>query len=416
MATDAQTQTDETETETPQAAAEAPTPVPPVTLTLEARHLRAAFAAVGQCVAKKSPKPVLQSVLLEAEAGGSVTLSATDLMQAVRVTLPVPSSDVSARLLLPFARFQAILAKTEKEPTITLEVTREGSLAVRGLHFKFVLPLDDPALYPDLPRAPADAGWHRTSAADLRTLIKRTRYATDVESTRYALGGTLLDLGDDKVTMVATDGRRMAMQVVPAEAINGGGLDATAKKMPAPVLPVKALVLLERVLPEDDGALAEVHVQGNTAAFVRSGDVRLYTRLVEGRFPRYQDVLPGQHVVRLEMAAEELAETLEIASVTTSDESRGVDFELADGRLTLKATACDVGSSEADMPVFYSGKPLEWTLDPRFTLEGLKSLPGDSVLELDLIDGKNAVVFRLGRADGSDRQFTYVIMPLTRDR
>src|SRR6185437_1727000 len=196
-----------------------------------------------------------------------------------------------------------------------------------------------------------------------RKLIRRTMFATDVESTRYALGGVLVELTPETITMVGTDGRRLAKMIAPAEAENGAASPAGS-----PVIPVKALKLIERNLADDD---LDVHlaIQAGAAVLVRTENAIIYSRLVEGRFPRYQDVFPANVEVRIPLESGTLRLAVEQASIVTSDESRGVDFQFGPGALKLSSQAADVGSSHVDMPIAYEGKPVDITFDPRYLID-----------------------------------------------
>src|SRR5205807_5312384 len=128
---------------------------------------------------------------------------------------------------------------------------------IRGLHSEFTLPVEDASLYPEVPDFGATS-YHVVAAGDLKKLIRRTIFATDVESTRYALGGVLVELTGESITLVGTDGRRLARMTAPAEARNDAATPAGS-----PVVPVKALKLIERNLDDADPPV-HVAIQGTT--------------------------------------------------------------------------------------------------------------------------------------------------------
>ena len=139
------------------------------------------------------------------------------------------------------------------------------------------------------------------------------------------------------------------------------------------MIPVKALKLIERNLADDD---IDVHlaIQSGAAVLVRTERAVIYSRLVEGRFPRYQDVFPASVEVKIPLEAGPLRLAVEQASIITSEESRGVDFQFCDGALKLTSQAADVGSSHVELPIAYEGKMLEITFDPRYLADALKTL------------------------------------------
>jgi DNA polymerase-3 subunit beta len=132
--------------------------------------------------------------------------------------------------------------------------------------------------------------------------------------------------------------------------------------------------------------------------------------LVEGRFPRYQDVFPSNVEARIPLTVGPLLTAVEQASIVTSDESRGVDFTFGEGELRLLSQAPDAGSSHVVMPIEYNGKSLTITFDPRYLADALKTLEPDTEITAELVDQKNAAVFK------TDDHYTYVVMPLTRER
>ena len=360
-----------------------------------------AFGMVSGVVPMRSPKPILQNVKLVADAEEGSVLMGTDLEVGIRHRVLGMKVEQPGSVILPTARFGSILRTTPDEE---LAVEADGdNLIVRGLHAEFQLPGEDPSLYPEVPDFAADA-YHVVTAANLRKLIRRTMFATDVESTRYALGGVLVELTPESITMVGTDGRRLARMVAPAEAENNAPNPAGS-----PVIPVKALKLLERNLNDDDPPV-HIAVQSGAAVLVRTELAVIYSRLVEGRFPRYQDVFPSHVDVKVPLEAGPLRLAVEQASIVTSDESRGVDFQFGGGFLKLASQAADVGSSHVELPINYEGRSVEITFDPRYLIDALKTLDDNAALTAELIDAKNAAVFK------TEDRYTYVVMPLTRDR
>jgi len=360
-----------------------------------------AFTMVSGVVPSRSPKPILQNVKLVADAEGGSTLMATDLEVGIRHRVLGMRVEQAGAAILPTARFGSIL-RTSSDPELSLEVENDR-LVVRGLRSEFSLPGEDPDLYPEVPDFTAP-GYHSVEAADLRKLIRRTIFATDADSNRYALGGVLVELTDESITLVGTDGRRLARMAAPATAENGATTPPGS-----PVVPVKALKLIERNLDDDDPPV-HIAIQGTTAVLIRTDRAVIYSRLVEGRFPRYQDVFPANVEVKIRLEAGPLRSAVEQASIVTSEESRGVDFRFEAGALKLVSQAADVGSSTVELPIDYEGKPVDITFDPRYLSDALKTLEDTASITAELIDAKNAAVFR------TEDRYTYVVMPLTRER
>jgi DNA polymerase-3 subunit beta len=282
-----------------------------------------AFSKVSGVGPARSPKPILQNVKLVADPEDGSILMATDLEVGIRCRVLGVKVDQPGAVILPTQRMQSILRALSDEE---LAIETDGDqLVVRGLHAEYKLPSEAPDLFPEIPDFAATA-YHAIAAADLRRLIRRTMFATDVESTRYALGGVLVELKPDSVTMVGTDGRRLAHQVAEAQA--EGGAEAPPGN---PVIPVKALKLIERNLDDTDPPV-HLAIQGGAAALIRTDRAVIYCRLVEGRFPRYQDVFPAS--VEVKVPFQEIGPLLsavEQASIVTSEETRVVEFTYAEG-------------------------------------------------------------------------------------
>jgi DNA polymerase-3 subunit beta len=234
-------------------------------------------------------------------------------------------------------------------------------------------------------------------------LIRRTIFATDNESSRYALGGVLLEMSADKIIAVGTDGRRLAKMEVPARSVGGhqSGDSMT-------IVPTKAMQLIERALTDGD---AEVQLAARAnEILVQSPRATIYSRLVEGRFPKWRDVFPQRTgAVKIELSVGPLHSAVRQAMIVTSEESRGIDFNFEAGTLVLSGRAAETGQSRVELPISYDGAPLVISLDPRYMNDFLKVLDPEKVITLELKDAESAAVCH------TDDGYGYVIMPLARD-
>ena len=360
-----------------------------------------AFTMVTGVAPARSPKPILQNVKFVVDDDDGSTLLATDLEVGIRHRVLGVRVEVPGAIILPTAKVGSIL-RTSNDDELSIE-TVDDQILIRGRYSEFKLPSDNPEHFPEVPDFAATS-YHVVSAADLRRLIRRTSFATDPESTRYALGGCLIEFTAESLTMVGTDGRRLARMIAPAEIENDGPIPTGS-----PVVPVKALKILERNI-NDDEAPVHIAIQADKNVLVRTENAVIYSRLVEGRFPRYQDVFPTHVENKVSVEVGPLRLAVEQASIVTSEESRGVDFNFSEGVLRLASQAADVGSSHVDLPIGYEGKAVEITFDPRYLTDALKTLDDASTVHIELIDSKNAAVFK------TDDRYTYVVMPLTRER
>ncbi len=248
-----------------------------------------------------------------------------------------------------------------------------------------------------------ESKYHELPARWLKELIRRTVFATDNESSRYALGGVLLEFSADKIIGVGTDGRRLAKMEVPAKSVEGhqSGDSMT-------IVQTKAMTLIERTLTDPE-AVIQIAARANEV-LVKTPRTTIYSRLVEGRFPKWRDVFPQRTgAVQIELTVGPLYSAVRQAAIVTSEESRGVDFTFEDGSLVLSGRAAEVGQSRIELPVAYDGSKLSIALDPRYLSDFLKVLDPEKTFTLELKDSESAAVCT------TDDGYGYVIMPLARD-
>lgn len=368
-------------------------------VTCEREKLLPAFQTAASVAPSRSPKPILQNVKLDA-TGDCATLMATDLEVGIR--LEVPGFEVAApgSIVLPIQRFLSILRESSDEK---LHIESDGrSTVVRGSRSEFRLPTENPDEFPNV-SVFHDDRYHELPARFFREIVRRTVFATDQESSRYALGGVLIELAEDRITAVGTDGRRLAKQEGPARA--NGGHDAGSGTT---IIPSRAMTLLDRALADNDGDI-QLAVHTNDV-MVRSGRAMIYTRLVEGRYPRWRDVFPKRDdAERIEMVAGPFYATVRQAAIVVSEDRRGVEFSFGEGRVVLTCHGAEFGESRVELPIPYDGIPRPITLDPRYVSDFLKVLDPEKTFQLEIKDSESAVVC------STDDGYSYVIMPLARD-
>jgi DNA polymerase-3 subunit beta len=233
----------------------------------------------------------------------------------------------------------------------------------------------------------------------------RTEFATDMESSRYALGGVLFELEANKITAVGTDGRRLAKMEGPAESVAGHKTGDTMTIIRTP-----SLRAIGRSIADTDN---EVHLAARASdVLLRTPRCTFYSRLVEGRFPRWRDVFPQRRdAPRIDIPVGQLLPALRQAAVVLSAESRGIDFTFGDGTLTLSGSTAEAGQSRVEMPMAYTGPQIVVSLDHRFVLDFLKVMEPQANISLEIENGETAVVFH-----ANDGAYGYVVMPLSRDR
>jgi DNA polymerase III subunit beta len=360
--------------------------------------LATALATVSGVVPTRTTKDILKNIKLIVNAG-TATLIGTDQEVGIRYQLPEILSSSPGEALLPTQRVTAILRELQ-DAEVTIEVN-ERSLKIKSGQSEFKLSVEDPAEFPEV-TAFTEKDYHVIAGSVLKQGIQRTIFSTDVESTRYALGGVLMELRKDSVTLAATDSRRLAVFKAAASAQG-----RVAEEVVAPVIPAKAMQLIERSIQSGE---QEVHIALHANdVLVRSGNSTIYARLVEGRFPRYQDVIPNDYSRTVSFVVGPFLSAVRQAMIVTNEDSKGVDFAFDSGVLTLKSSASDVGTSNVQIPISLEGDDVSVTFDPKFVAEFLRVLESSSQVTLKMVDENSAAVFM------ADENYTYVVMPLARD-
>lgn len=362
--------------------------------------LQAAFQRAAMVSPSRSAKPILQNVKIDATETDA-TITATDLEIGVRVEVEGVEAERPGSVVLSPQRFGAIL-KEVRDDRLLMEQKGSG-VVVQANRSRFQLSTEDPQDFPAVAGFDADE-YHEISARTLKELIRRTLFATDTESGRYALGGVSLEFGDSSLTAVATDGRRLAVMEGPATRIGEHGQQGTAT-----IVPARAMQLIERCLA-DPSQTVQIASRANDV-LVKVDDTTIYARLVDGRFPNWRDVLPDTSGMReVPLSCGETLGALRQAAICTSEETRGVAFEFGGGLLKLESHSAEVGKSSIEMVIAYADEAAGVTLDHRFVADFFKVLPPEKLVRWFVKDADSACL--LTTEDG----YRYVVMPLARDR
>ena len=353
-----------------------------------------ALNLVSGVVLSRTPKPVLLNVKVTVSKG-VLTLAATDLEVALHLAVNQVEASEDGAALLPASQFSSIVRESS-DPTLTLETDKEAA-HIRGAdsHFTiFAQPVDD---FPPVEPFSGEPDYE-INAAQLRSLIERTTFATARETSRYAINGVLAERDGKKLVMVATDGRRLAWA-------RGACTSASKKDAASSIIPTKALLLLGRLL-DDPNESVKVKLSGNQAHF-GTERATLTSNLVEGNFPPYKDVIPKDQDRKATFDTALLASGVRRAALLTNEESKGVRFAFNSEKLVLSSRAPEMGESEVNVPAAgYSGDPIEIGFNPQFITDVLKVIDTDEV-NLELKAPNKPGILRAGP------DFQYVVMPVS---
>jgi DNA polymerase-3 subunit beta len=358
--------------------------------------LQEAFGLVASVVpARATAKPILENVLLVATPDG-VTLMATDLEVSLRAAVPKAEVESPGEALLLSKRFSQIIREVS-DSRLILEQT-DNRLRICGEGCKFNLLTGNAAEFIRVPVFDA-AAYYEMPATGFRNVLRRTSFCTATSHERYALAGVHLEFTKSLMTGVACDGARLAVQMCKAERV---GEPAACE----PLVPVKACQLLERSLADYEGPVRLVLADNDIR--VQAGDTVLVARLLEGRFPRWSDVLErsacGERKITTSVA--KLLTAVRQAAVVTTSESTAVTWRFTPGKLFLSGSGAEIGDSEIGLPVAYEDKEVSIRLAPGYMAEALKAMNIDANVTMAFHDESRGVLCTT--EDG----YQYVQMPL----
>ena len=363
-------------------------------LTTKREELVSKLSTVSRAVSTRAATQALSGVLLTASEG-QVTLAATDLDLGLQTSLAA-EVESEGTVLLP-GRLLAEVARSLADPTVEIELREaERDVEIRSGSSSFhlrILPAED---FPKLPAA-AEQPTLKIPAAALEASIELVARAASRDDMRPVLTGVLVTAAGSEMTMVATDSYRLAVKRTELEAELGGELEAN--------IPARALRELSRILSSEGAEEAEISLLTNQAVF-EAGSITLTTRLIEGQFPNFRQLLPEsyEHDVRLN-GEDFLAVTRRVSQLAQRNAPLRLSF--SSGELTVAAETPDVGDATETMPAAFEGEPLEIGFNPEFLKEGIESVAGDELL-LRLISPLRPGL--LQPVEGED--FRYLVMPI----
>lgn len=362
--------------------------------TITRENLHQGLAAVSATIPTRTTLPVLSNLLLEADADG-VRLSGTDLDIAVSLRVPADVEEEGA-LTVPARKLQELARELPDEPARVSTKGDRLELTCGRASFKLNgMPRDE---FPTFPTVEFEESW-KIDGSTLQTLIRQTSFAVSTEESRPILNGVLWQLGEREMRMVATNGHRLAMLRLDAE----GGSSQQSDL----IVPPKALNQVERLFAGDDPI--EVARSENHLGFRRDG-TRVYTRLIEGPYPNYEQVIPRDNDKFATADKALLAQALRRVAVVASEQTHRVRLSFAPGTLRLSVETPDLGEAHEEMEIGYDGEGLEIGFNANYLLEVLRYVPGDEVKITFKAPERAATLEPMEAGEGMD--YLCLVMPL----
>ncbi len=339
--------------------------------TITRQNLHNGLAAVSASIPSKTTLPVLSNILFETEEDG-VWMSGTDLDVSVRVKVPAEIHEAGS-LTAPGKKLQEI---TRELPSQPVEIsTRSDQIALRcgASHFKLNgLPADE---FPSLPAVDFDSAVS-VGGDDLQSLIQHTSFAVSTEESRPILNGVLWELREGSMRMVATNGHRLARMGVPT---GPGSITSTDF-----IVPPAALSQVQRLLKDADEIQvawdhgADGGARKNHLGF-RAGPTEVYTRLIEGTYPNYEQVIPKDNDKEATVDKKTLESAVRRMAVVASDQTHRIRLRFEQDRVHLNVLTPDLGEGHDELELSYGGEEMEIGFNANYLLEVLRYMPSSDV-------------------------------------
>ena len=376
-------------------------------LTIERGALLKALGHVQSVVERRNTIPILSNVMLRADAGagvGVLALSATDM--DLEIVEQVPSRiERPGRTTAPAHTLYDIVRKLREGAQIEIDASGERSaMVLRSGRSTFTLACLPPEDYPVM--ASGDLAYNFTlTAAELRSLVDRTRFAISTEETRYYLNGIYLHTTkNDEVPViraVATDGHRLArVEMVMPEGAAG---------MPGIIVPRKTVIELRKLVDESEDEI-QISLSETKIRFA-TGEAALTSKLIDGTFPDYDRVIPSNNDKILEVKCKEFAEAVDRVSTISTEKSRAVKLAIVPGAnggsLAVSATSPENGTAVEEIDATYLAEPIEIGFNSRYLLDITAQIDGEGA-QFAMSDSASPTIVR----DRADPSALYVLMPM----
>ena len=364
-------------------------------LTIAKDQIINGLQAVQNVVSTRTTLPILSNVLMRADSE-RVEFTATDLDVTIACAVEAKVKKAGASTIPVKKLFGIVRELSSTDIDVSVDEKNVCSIQSGPSFYKIHgLSADE------FPPSPAFKEEKRVVLPQetVRAMIKKTSFAVSTDESRYVLNGIFLSLKDHKMTMVATDGRRLALV--------DEDVDVTEESQGEFIIPAKAVNELNRLLQEKGEV--EIRYAENQASFnlkdEKGSSVLIVTKLIEGNYPNYRQVIPAETKERVTLVREEFLHALRRAEIMTSDKSNSVKFNFGKNKLEITANSPEVGEAKESLAVNYKGKEMAIAFNPKYMIDPLNSLVNDEVF-IELIDELSPGVLKI------NGPFLYVVMPM----
>jgi DNA polymerase-3 subunit beta len=359
--------------------------------------LAEALGLVTSVVPSRTPKPILQCVKITCK-NSTVRICGTDLEAGINLKLEQAEIESEGEIVVPADKFNSIVRECLDE-VISVE-TSDSAVNIVSSDSRFTIYGHEPEQYPLVPEFEGKPNIV-VGLDKLQEGIEQTLFAAAKESTRYAINGVLWEIKGKKLILVSTDGRRLAKAVVDLDQVSVDEIPTGRL-----IVPTKVLALLDKVVGGDKD---EVKIQfKDNKIIMSSGAVVVSSNLVEGNFPKYEDIIPKDNDKKVMLSTESALSAVKRAALLTNEDSKGIKLALDKGEIVFTSRAPETGDARINMAVEYSGSPIAIGFNPSFLVDVLRVMK-EREFSLELGESDRPGLIKAGS------NFQYIVMPVNLD-
>jgi DNA polymerase-3 subunit beta len=345
--------------------------------------------AVQNVVSPKITLPILSNILLETKKN-TLYLTATDLDIGISCEIPVEVI-LDGAITVPAKRFSDII-KELPSGDVVVHAKKNYQVDIEGNNFRFKLigmPKDEFPKFPEFKEKDIISIEQKT----LKEMLRLTSFAVSHEESRYVLNGVLLEVAENKIRLVATDGRRLAK-------IERVLSHPTSKEITV-IIPIKAIQEINRNLKDEGNVILSV---GLNQVLFDVGGILIATRIIEGEFPNYQQVIPKSQAEKIVMNRQDFLSSIRRANLLSTPDFQAVKFEVFNNKMVISKTTPEVGESREEIPIEYGGSELVVGFNPHFMIDVLKNIEEEQI-HLELLGTDKPGIIRL-------KDYLYLALPM----
>lgn len=352
-------------------------------------ELQGAIATVSNIVSSKATLPILSNILLETTEAG-LKMNATDLDIGISCEFPVNVFEQGS-ITIPAKRLSDIVRELPSGDVLIM-ARKNNQIEIEGINCRFKLnglPKEEFPKFPEFNTKEAVL----VKQSDLKEMIRLTAFAVSYEESRYVLNGILMETSGEAIRLIATDGRRLAKMEKK--------LVQSAVKDNAVIIPIKAIAELNRNL-KDTGDVTILH--GSNQVLFNIDGVLIATRIIEGEFPNYRQVIPKEINTKVKIKTADLLSAIKRANLLSTPDFQAIKFEIFKDKLVISKSTPDIGESREEVSIEYGQQELMVGFNPQFFIDVLKNIQDDTV-PLEFLGPDKPCVLRI-------REYLYLALPM----